>query len=978
MAGLVSLIFFTTQSTHALTANAADALFFTRFGVRSLPVMYMLLGLVAMASLLVYAAGLSGLRRRYFYPLGLSLLATTMALLRLSLLLEARWVYAVTWIVGSLEILVTYALIWNVAGDVADARSGKRLFPVFASAGILGGVVGNLATGPVAGFIGVENILLVVAALLLVVAALTVRNAMRYGRVHEAPTQAPGAFQELRIGYRLAMERPLLRLLGAAMILASVLYYAVAFPFSVEVAEAFSTETEIASFLGLFSAAATFMTLVVSLFVAGWLFRRIGIIGALLVVAFIYVAGFSLWLISFGLLAASLVRFAQWVAIKGIGGTARAAVFNTVRSDHRGSVMAFMVAVPLQLGITVGGVILWFLERRMTTYQLFVIGLVAAVMYTGILWAMQRHYLQALVSALHRGVADVFLSVDQAVPATRANAETVAAIRHALASTKAELRRAALEVAAQVGATALIKDARRALDDDDIGVRVAAIEALLALREPFDADVTGVLGPVGESGGALPTAPPSIRRRAAVVLDRIGEDQVAESTLVDMTKSPLPAVRAAGLLGVAEIGRTPTNCDVRRLLSEDSSPAVRAAAARAVAADPGGGHGPVIAAMNDLSPQVRRAAAEAWHSSVRSSGPLLNVLRHGTPRAQEAALIALTPADHAAVKQIDSLVQPALAAAVSDSRRSSAIAAGAALTSGAAAWLAKLLDERSWSRQRVVIRAIGVEGDRETTELILGGLQSRDVDARAQALEALDRGRDELTTGILELAESDSAPSLAAEEALLQLVRDEDEWIRALAVSTIGDQSGSRWESTIRDKAEDTSAIVRATARLLADESSAHMSEVFDVVGPVERVLALRRVPIFSSLPPEDLHRIATAAVERSYGAGSVVFTAGEPGTEMAVILEGTLISTIRKDGGVEIFAEYGQGEQVGELSLLREGPRASDVVASTDARVLSISKDVVEALLAERPDVARAILASIADRLAAVTLPGTLEGADS
>ena len=66
------------------------------------------------------------------------------------------------------------------------------------------------------------------------------------------------------------------------------------------------------------------------------------------------------------------------------------------------------------------------------------------------------------------------------------------------------------------------------------------------------------------------------------------------------------------------------------------------------------------------------------------------------------------------------------------------------------------------------------------------------------------------------------------------------------------------------------------------------------------------------------------------------------------------------------------------ELSLLREGPRASDVVASTDARVLSISKDVVEALLAERPDVAKAILASIADRLAAVTLPDTLEEPDS
>lgn len=61
-------------------------------------------------------------------------------------------------------------------------------------------------------------------------------------------------------------------------------------------------------------------------------------------------------------------------------------------------------------------------------------------------------------------------------------------------------------------------------------------------------------------------------------------------------------------------------------------------------------------------------------------------------------------------------------------------------------------------------------------------------------------------------------------------------------------------------------------------------------------------------------------------------------------------------------------GEQVGELSHLRGGPRASDVIASTDVRVLAITKEVVETLLAERPDVAKAMLASVAERLAAVT----------
>ncbi|MFV1962085.1 MAG: Crp/Fnr family transcriptional regulator, partial [Acidimicrobiia bacterium] len=110
------------------------------------------------------------------------------------------------------------------------------------------------------------------------------------------------------------------------------------------------------------------------------------------------------------------------------------------------------------------------------------------------------------------------------------------------------------------------------------------------------------------------------------------------------------------------------------------------------------------------------------------------------------------------------------------------------------------------------------------------------------------------------------------------------------------------------------------------------------------------------------------SANERSHAAGYRIFKFGDPGTEMVVVVEGTLAAVFETDDGRQTFAEYGPGEQVGELALLRGAPRASDVIAVTDVRVLSISADVVDALLAERPDVSRAILASLANRLAAVT----------
>ena len=446
MTGLVALIFFFTQSTQALTANTADTLFFTRFGVEFLPGMFILFGFAGIVTLLAYATGLSGMSRRRFYPSVLIILAVALVALRLAVELDERWVYAATWVVGWLAILVTYSLMWNVASDVVDARSGKRLFPLFASAGILGGVAGALATGPLADSIGVENILLVVAGILVVSAVLTIASTTRYGRV-KTTASGEGSVAELKTGYSIAAGTRLMRQLAVVVFLGSILTFVISFAFSTQVAETFSSEAEIAQFLGLFAAIATSATFFVSLFGVGSLFRKVGIIGALMIVGFVYLGGFGLWLVTFSLVTASIVRFLAWVGSNGVDGTASAAIFNAIRSEHRGSVMGFMRAVPQQLGVVAAGVVLLLAQRTLSETGLFVIGAVSATLFTWVLWSMRASYLEALVKGLRDGVGESLVTADRAVQTTAASAETVAVVRQALASGKPEERRAALELA---------------------------------------------------------------------------------------------------------------------------------------------------------------------------------------------------------------------------------------------------------------------------------------------------------------------------------------------------------------------------------------------------------------------------------------------------------------------------------------------------------------------------------------------------
>ena len=99
----------------------------------------------------------------------------------------------------------------------------------------------------------------------------------------------------------------MLRLMSFASVVFSILYFSVSFPFSKVISAAFPNEAEVASFLGLFSAVATLITLLVSLVVANRLYARIGIVNAVLILPFVYLGGFILWSQSFSLATAVLV-----------------------------------------------------------------------------------------------------------------------------------------------------------------------------------------------------------------------------------------------------------------------------------------------------------------------------------------------------------------------------------------------------------------------------------------------------------------------------------------------------------------------------------------------------------------------------------------------------------------------------------------------------------------------------------------------
>jgi CRP-like cAMP-binding protein len=134
----------------------------------------------------------------------------------------------------------------------------------------------------------------------------------------------------------------------------------------------------------------------------------------------------------------------------------------------------------------------------------------------------------------------------------------------------------------------------------------------------------------------------------------------------------------------------------------------------------------------------------------------------------------------------------------------------------------------------------------------------------------------------------------------------------------------------------------------------------------LETMLALRRVPLFAGLEPEDLARIAAVAFERDYAAGDALMREGDFDDELVVITEGSVrVVQAGADGAERFIRRYGPGDHIGELAVLRERPRAATVVAEEGGvHGLVLGGEGLRAILRERPEAAMAMLATLAERI--------------
>ncbi len=129
-----------------------------------------------------------------------------------------------------------------------------------------------------------------------------------------------------------------------------------------------------------------------------------------------------------------------------------------------------------------------------------------------------------------------------------------------------------------------------------------------------------------------------------------------------------------------------------------------------------------------------------------------------------------------------------------------------------------------------------------------------------------------------------------------------------------------------------------------------------------ETVLALQGVPIFQDLDQNELPEIERLIHQREYTPGERIFSQGQPGLGMYIILRGKVKIYQEEEGEQMELTRIEQGSFFGDMALLDETPRSATAEALELTRVIAFFRPDLFELLDRSPRTGIKIMRGVAN----------------
>lgn len=123
--------------------------------------------------------------------------------------------------------------------------------------------------------------------------------------------------------------------------------------------------------------------------------------------------------------------------------------------------------------------------------------------------------------------------------------------------------------------------------------------------------------------------------------------------------------------------------------------------------------------------------------------------------------------------------------------------------------------------------------------------------------------------------------------------------------------------------------------------------------------------PILDVLSADERALLMGKARRVRIAAGALVFSEGDPGDALFVIISGRVeISLMTPDGRKSVLDHLGPGEAFGEIALLDRAPRSATATAATDLVLDRLARAEVMRFVAEHPRALDGLIAELCRRV--------------
>lgn len=402
--------FFVISCGMAIGKASADALFFKRFGIEHLPIMYIAIGILLTTVSFAYAAFADRISAEKFFfrlfTILITILTSVWLLITYTDSTASYPIYFLVYETASEILLIHIALYLN---QNLDSYKSKRLSPIIFAGSQLGIICGGLLVAIIAPIVGTSQLILIWCATLTLAGIMLItwhklKGPSAYFYNKHSSGSLKKSLHSIKQGISFSRKSNLLRASSLTFFFLVIAFYILYYVTNQIYTNHFESEEELTAFFGILTAATGFTALLIQIFITNRVIDKFGIRTVNLFFPTAMALGFINLILLVKLPGAIIGSFIKDAIGPAFNKPVTNMMFNVLPKNIQGRSRAVSIGIILPLALFSCALILFFFQHFKDSNYFLIAGFITASLLLYFSTRVNKAYITTLIQHLKEQV----------------------------------------------------------------------------------------------------------------------------------------------------------------------------------------------------------------------------------------------------------------------------------------------------------------------------------------------------------------------------------------------------------------------------------------------------------------------------------------------------------------------------------------------------------------------------------------------